>query len=142
MIEIRKMGLGDSDAITQLTEQLGYPSNGSKILKRIKLLLASSGNCAFVAVIDHQVVGWIHAFHTVRIESDPFVEIAGLVVDIDHRNKQIGKNLIKEVQDWGKNFDIQTIKVRCNIIREDSHLFYQKAGFSLSKTQKIFEMKS
>lgn len=141
MIEIRKMGLGDAAAVANLTEQLGYPANVNKTLQRIKLMANMATNCIFVALANEQVVGWTHAFYTVRIESDPFVEIGGLVVDAAHRNKQIGKKLILQVIDWARETNVQMLKVRCNVIRTESHVFYERAGFNLSKSQKIFEMK-
>ncbi len=46
-------------------------------------------NCAFVAIIEGKIIGWIHAFKALRIETKPFIEIGGLVVDEIYREKKV-----------------------------------------------------
>jgi GNAT superfamily N-acetyltransferase len=86
-------------------------------------------------------IGWIHAFKTLRIESKPFIEIGGLVVDENYRGKGVGKLLINAIKNWSEQEEISTIRVRCHTKRKEAHLFYNKLGFSESKEQKIFEIR-
>ncbi len=138
-IEVRKADNNDSPAIASLSVQLGYNSNTEEIASRIKPILTLSDHCVFVAEINNNVVGWIHASYCLRVESASFVEVMGFVVDQSFRNKGIGKKLIAEVEDWLHFFDCKKLRVRCNIIRKESHIFYNRIGFKEIKEQKIFE---
>src|SRR6218665_1132493 len=140
MVKIRKIEESDANAVTSLSAQLGYETTIPETEERIKATRNNQDNCAFVATIDGKVVGWIHGFFTIRLESPKFVEIAGLVVDVNHRKMNIGKKLIDEVIAWAETYKVEKVKVRCNTLRTGSHKFYEKTGFIEVKEQKIFEM--
>lgn len=129
----------DAVAISALSHQLGYPATPEESLRRISVVLQHPDHCAFVAVVDEQVAGWIHGFHTINLESDPFVAIAGLVVDEAHRRMGFGKALVDMVIDWSVLKKCGRVRVRCNAARKASHLFYQAMDFREVKEQKIFE---
>ncbi|MFI5452017.1 GNAT family N-acetyltransferase [Pedobacter sp. UC225_61] len=132
--------LKDAEEITSLSTQLGYENEIEDLLDRTKEILKSKNDCIFVAKLDGNIVGWIHGFRAVRIESPLFVEIAGLVVDRKQQKQHIGKSLVEAVKDWSISLGIKKIRVRCNIIRTESHKFYENIGFSQNKQQKIFEI--
>lgn len=90
-ILIKPAQIKDSEFITKLSDQLGYTTTNDKIIKRLSEILARADNCAFVACDGDIVAGWIHAFCSLRIESDPFAEIGGLVVDSDYRKRELVK---------------------------------------------------
>ena len=75
-----------------------------------------------------------------RIASASFVEIGGIVVDSDIRNKGIGKALIVEAKNWAVAKNIK-LRVRCDSRREDTHRFYTSTGFKKLKNQDVFELK-
>ncbi|TGD57991.1 GNAT family N-acetyltransferase [Flavobacterium humi] len=138
-LRIRNAETKDSEAIANLSGQLGYESTESQIRKRLEILLASKDHCVLVAVEDGIVAGWIHAFHSVQVESGFFVEIGGLVIDENHRRKGIGQLLMERVLPWAKSRGCLKIRVRCNTKRAASHLFYRSIGFTETKEQKIFD---
>ena len=140
MVQIREISEEDAPGIAKLSTQLGYESNAEQTSIRINQINNSSENCAFVAFIDHNIVGWIHGFYTLRIESDAFVEIGGLIVDETYRNLKIGKQLIESVNLWAKERQVKKLKVRCNTKRIESHKFYERIGFKENKIQIAFEM--
>lgn len=141
MVQIREISKKDAESIATLSTQLGYESDIEQTSARIKLVINNSNeNCAFVALVDGEVVGWIHGFYTLRIESDPFIEIGGLIVDEKHRNLKIGKQLIEHVNIWAKAHQVKKLKVRCNIKRTESHKFYERLGFKENKRQIAFEI--
>jgi GNAT superfamily N-acetyltransferase len=140
MVQVRDISEKDAEGVAKLSVQLGYESNIAQTLIRIQQIKNSNENCAFVAVIDDQVLGWIHGFYTLRIESDPFVEIGGLIVDETCRNLKIGKQLIDSVNLWAKKHEVKKLKVRCNSKRTESHKFYERVGFKQNKQQIVFEM--
>lgn len=140
MVQVREISEKDAESVATLSTQLGYESDIRQTSARIKSINDSNENCAFVALIDDEVVGWIHGFYTLRIESDPFVEIGGLIVDENYRNLKIGKQLIENVDLWAKKHQVKKLKVRCNIKRTESHKFYERIGFKENKRQVAFEI--
>ena len=140
MVQIREISEKDAESVATLSTQLGYESDIKQTSARIKRINNSNENCAFVAIMDDKVVGWIHGFYTLRIESDPFVEIGGLIVDENYRNLKIGKQLIENVNIWAKAHQVKKLNVRCNTKRTESHNFYERLGFKENKRQIAFEM--
>ena len=139
-IAVREITGLDSPAVTGLTAQLGYETTATATANLIAEILNSKNDLVLVAEADKQVVGWIHAFYAVRLESGRFVEIGGLVIDEQHRGRGIGKILIEAVKVWSRQRHITHIKVRSNTRRLSTHQFYLKAGFTQIKEQKIFEI--
>ncbi len=139
-ISIREISLDDAETITTLSYQLGYEISMEQTRFNIQQILKSKDNCAFVAIADEKVIGWIHAFKTMRIESPPFIEIAGLVVDIDYHGNGVGKTLVRKISDWSYAANNSTLRVRCNIKRLEAHKFYTSIGFKQIKEQKVFAM--
>lgn len=140
MVEIREISEADAENVAKLSTQLGYDSNTEQILRRIREVNNSNENCAYVAIFENKVVGWIHGFYTLRIESDPFVEIGGLVVDAAYRNLKIGKQLVERIKLWAEQHQVKKLKVRCNTKRTESHQFYERVGFKENKRQIAFEI--
>lgn len=140
-IFIRKILPEDAKAVTVLSKQLGYNLSIAETSEYIKAILSSPDNSAYITSDSDKVVGWIHAFIALRIESNPFIEIGGLVVDEAYRGKGIGKALINKVKDWCAEKNILTLRLRSNTKRTDAHQFYQRFGFTEIKEQKVFEMK-
>jgi GNAT superfamily N-acetyltransferase len=136
---IRKARETDCPAIASLTVQLGYPSSTEDVCKRLKHILASEGDVVFLAHSpDKRVTGWIHAYLTTILETDPYAEIGGLVVDESMRNQGVGTALVKEVERWTIEQDVGLVRVRSNIIREKAHTFYRKRGYERTKTQHVY----
>ena len=137
---IRESVAEDSQAIAELSCQLGYPAIASEITERLIRITEHPDNCVLTAEIDGQVIGWIHAFHTLRVESQPFVEIAGLVVDEEWRGRDVGKALVHSVIEWAARFPVLNLRVRSNLKRHEAHEFYRHMGFVEIKDQKIFNL--
>ncbi len=129
-----------ANEISLLSHQLGYYATAVETLNNINQIISNKDNCIFVAVQNQKILGWIHGFYTVRVESDAFVEIAGLVVHEQCRKQQIGKKLIEAVGTWAQSFNVRRITVRCNEIRSESHRFYEHLGFVSKKNQLVFEI--
>jgi len=139
-MHFRTLKIEDAEDINRLSGQLGYPSSLSETEISIKAIITHPGHCSFVAITEETIIGWIHGFYALRLESPPFVEIGGLVVDENYRNMQTGKKLIELVKEWAITQEVGKLKVRCQTKRTGSHQFYLKAGFIQTKEQKIFDM--
>ncbi|MFL5741367.1 MAG: GNAT family N-acetyltransferase [Flavisolibacter sp.] len=140
-IQIRVMTVQDAAAVNELSGQLGYKLSVEETRGHIEFMLGSKEHCVRVAVVENKIVGWIHAFKTVRIETTPFIEIGGLVVDKDFRGKGIGKKLVDSISQWCEQENVNSLRVRCNTKRIEAHAFYLKTEFRETKEQKIFERK-
>lgn len=126
--------------ILSLSEQLGYGNNFEMLLGRLQEIIPLKDHAIFVAKAEGKIVGWLHCLICLRVESPLFVEVTGLVVDENVRGQQIGKNLIDTSKKWSQNRGISTIRIRCNVLRTETHKFYQALGFFSTKEQKVFEM--
>ena len=127
--------------VSRLSKQLGYQSFSIRNRQSNSgNSMASADNCAFVALSDEKIIGWIHGFKTVRIETTSFVEIGGLVVDENYRGKGVGKKLVDRIKQWSVEQQVRSLRVRCNTKRAEAHQFYLTLGFSEMKEQKVFGM--
>lgn len=136
----RKAELKDSEFLTELSNQLGYETTNEKIQNRLSEILNSADNCVFVILDNENIIGWIHGFYSLRIESDSFIEIGGMVVDKNYRRRGVGQMLIKQVIEWSQLKKVSKIRVRCNTLRKETHIFYKAIGFVETKSQKIFDL--
>lgn len=139
-IVIREIVLQDAEEVSSLSKQLGYDLSAPQTASQIQEILSSPDNCAFVGLDHEKVIGWVHAFKTIRIETNTFVEIGGLVVDENYRSKGVGKKLVDRIKQWCIEQEIRSLRVRCNIKRTAAHQFYLTLGFSEMKEQKVFGM--
>jgi N-acetylglutamate synthase-like GNAT family acetyltransferase len=138
---IRKAEIKDSESIAELSNQLGYKSDSRLIEHRLTELLKNPDHCVFVGLENGKIIGWIHGFYSLRVESNSFVEIGGLIIDFNYRKQGIGKLLIEEINNWSNLRKCEKVRVRCNTARKNTHDFYLKNGFEISKEQKVFDKK-
>ncbi len=137
---IREAVVDDAQVIAALSGQLGYEMSIEHTQTYLSLLLNNDKDTVVVAIYNGMVVAWMHVFYALRVETLPFCEIAGLVVDENIRGRGIGKLLIAYAKDWCRKMNGNSLRVRTNMIRTDTHRFYQQAGFILTKEQKVFTM--
>lgn len=138
-VRVRAARMEDAGPIAVLSGQLGYPSPAASVRRRLRSLLADPDHAVWVAEDrDGAIAGWIHVFVKQLLESDREVEIGGLVVDQDFRGQGAGKMLVERAERWAKARRLRSVYVRSNIIRKDAHIFYQKLGYKIIKTQSAF----
>jgi predicted N-acetyltransferase YhbS len=139
-IQIRPADTHDSTEIAKLSGELGYPSRVEDLINRLNLILQKDDHMVLAAEVDGKVVGWVHVFVAFRVESPAFSEIGGLVVTHTERGKGIGKSLVVAAANWAHKRGVGKIRVRCNLVRGDTHAFYLHLGFQKLKTQEVFTM--
>ncbi|CAM3015113.1 GNAT family N-acetyltransferase [Paenibacillus taichungensis] len=139
MIYCREARIGDGEGISQLSHQLGYTSTTEEIIERLNRLSSMTDHFVCVAEIDSLVVGWGHVQGRHSIESVPFAEIGGLVVDEHHRGAGIGKKIMSECEKWARMNGFNKIRVRSSGKREAAHRFYVAIGYEEKKWQKVFD---
>jgi len=138
--EIRLAEMGDARAIAELSAQWGYQLTYEKTERLLNGILHNQEHAIFVLSQENQMTGWIHGIYSLRVESDPFVEIGGLVVDKDFRRQGSGKFLVNKIIEWSLSRNCHLIRVRCNIIRREANAFYGAIGFNEIKQQKVYDM--
>ncbi len=88
---------------------------------------------------DGQVVGWVHVFEAVRVESDGFAEIGGLVVAQNWRGLGAGARLVAAAERWASDNGFDTMRIRSRTERGGAHGFFERLGYTCSKSQRVFE---
>lgn len=132
--------LADAGEIARLAGQLGYPAEAKEISTRLELLLGQSKHFISVAVHENerQLLGWIAAEERDLLIATPQVEIMGLVVDHAARGGGVGRLLVGSVEDWATARGLGHVVVRSNIVRLESHPFYERLGYSRLKSQHVY----
>jgi GNAT superfamily N-acetyltransferase len=136
-LEIRKATGDDALAIARLSGQLGYPAEADVMAERLARFLSLEKHAVFVAATP-EVVGWIHAAEHELLEVALHCEIWGLVVADGRRGLGVGRRLVEAVEEWARRRGLTEISVRSNVIRPDSHPFYERLGFGRYKTQHAY----
>jgi len=139
-ITVRCITVDDAKTISSLSAQLGYPLTEAQTLGNIEAILSLDHLNAFVAIHQNKVVGWMGVAQIIMIETLPYCEINGLVIDKNYRSKGIGKLLIEKAKQWAREKGNDKLRLRCNVIRTEAHLFYQHLGFIETKKQTNFEL--
>lgn len=137
-IAIRLAKPKDADSIAALATQLGYPSTREEVERRLKSIRRDADHLTVVATRGERVVAWLHAFICRLLESNPFVEIGGLVVEETCRGRGLGRLLMERAEDWARRKRCRAVYLRSNVIRKDAHAFYSRLGYEQIKTQHAF----
>ncbi len=136
---VRPASPSDADRIAELSDNLGYPVSAAKIAGRIERYLERDRDIVLVAADPNgEVIGWIHGSELDLLETGRRGEILGLVVDVRFRGHGIGRMLVERVETWARNRGLPLLSVRSNIVREESHPFYERLGYAKAKTQHVY----
>ncbi len=139
MASIRGATLADAQRMSELSAVLGYPVGADTMAGRLDRLLGSATDIVLVAVLPSgSVVGWIHGSEHELLETGRHCEILGLVVDAAHRKAGAGRQLVSAVEVWAAGRGLESVAVRSNIVRTESHPFYERLGYQRVKTQHAY----
>jgi predicted N-acetyltransferase YhbS len=130
----------DAAAVAELANELGYPSTGAHINKRIRTI--SESDLLLVSVDKNdKSIAFVQAHPVCVLEAGFRVEILGLVVSSKARRMGIGQKLVAEVEAWARTLGTESVVVRSNTKRIESHLFYPALSYNVVKTQAVYEKK-
>lgn len=136
---IREARLEDAAALAGLATQLGYPSTPEELAARLKRILGQPDQCVLVAETDgNEPRGFAHIAAGMALQSGEKAELVGLVMEESLRGRGIGRKLVAASERWAASHGFGTMVVRCNLVRTDTHRFYEQLGYECSKTQKHF----
>jgi GNAT superfamily N-acetyltransferase len=138
--KIRPAQLADGAEIARLSVELGYPATTEDVISRLPALLESARHFVVAAAeLDSRLLGWLAAERRILLQAGEKAEITGLVVEPSARRAGVGKRLISAAERWGARQGSALICVRSNVIRPESHSFYEKLGYVRKKTQHFYE---
>ncbi len=137
---LRTATLADTAEINRLTGQLGYTATEAETSQWLTWLLQSAHHQVIVATNDTSstLLGWIVVERRVTLESGIKAEITGLVVSTAARRTGVGRTLVRAAETWVIREGLNSIGVRSNVKRVESHLFYQGLGFTQQKTSHYY----
>ena len=139
MIEIREAVPNDAKAISELNNlQMGYGISAKDTYERLIKILASEGDKIFVAVIEGNVVGYVHANDYDLLYFPHMKNIMGIAVNENYKRQGIGHLLMEAVETWARNTNVKGIRLVSGVTRTGAHEFYRHCGFSSNKEQKNF----
>jgi GNAT superfamily N-acetyltransferase len=136
--------MSDIPDITRLIDELGYPTEEGAMAVRLGRLsrMADVVPSALLLARDSatgKVVGLLQLEIPAHIAATAMAtEILALVVSSDYRNHRIGQRLVDAVEEWARQHGTSEIVVRTNAIRSDAHRFYERLGFELTKTSRVY----
>jgi ribosomal protein S18 acetylase RimI-like enzyme len=143
---VRNATSADLDRITELAEQLGYPSSRARLAERWTALSADPTRALVVAVLegerdgkDPRVVGWLEFGVRDSFLSGRFGEIHGLVVDSRIRRAGIGRRLVAWAEAETKRRGLSRLRLTSNSERVEAASFYPALGFRQTKLSRVFE---
>jgi predicted N-acetyltransferase YhbS len=138
--EIRRARSADASRLASLTVQLGYPVTADAMADRLATMLDLARDLILVSCDDQdQAVGWIHVCERQLLEADDYCEIAGLIVDSAHRRGGRAARLVAAAERWVRARGHARITVHSNIVRAESHPFYERVGYARVKTQHVYQ---
>jgi GNAT superfamily N-acetyltransferase len=139
MINIRAAGIQDAEEIADLLHQLGYDRSVGDIARH----LATRDEKAVILVAvreDGQAVGCLQVQVDNRLAEGLRGEIVSLVAAAEARSRGLGADLVTAAAQWLQERGIGRMRVRCNAVRDRAHQFYERLGFQLTKTQKVYDI--
>lgn len=137
---IRRAGPDDAAAIAGLLAQLGYPADAAEVGARLRAMAALPRHAVFLALDEQgRVQGFIAVERRLMIDLGERAEITALVVDANLRRSGAGGRLVEAARQWACAQGGDVMMVRSNIVRAESHPFYEARGFVRRKTQHLYE---
>jgi GNAT superfamily N-acetyltransferase len=137
-VVVRRATPADAECVARLCVQLGYASTADEAAARLRAIDGRTDQAVLVAESGGAVVAWIDLHIEHSIAAGKTVQVAGLVVDENHRGSGVGRLLMRHAEEWARSNGCSSVRLRSNIIRAQAHEFYEKLGYKVTKTQKAF----
>ncbi|MEO8576253.1 MAG: GNAT family N-acetyltransferase [Gemmatimonadales bacterium] len=130
-LTIRSAAVGDSEPISKLLGELGYPADVQEIPARLSAITEFHGTLALVAVDASVVAGFVSAHMIPMIhQSEPFAMLTALVTAKTHRGSGIGSLLVSHVERWAVNNGAVRLSLTSGMHREEAHSFYERRSYA------------
>lgn len=134
---IRPARAADAPHLTTLVTQLGYPGDPGAVAVRLAAILDSAGRRVLVATPPDgsRIDGFIGVERRpALLHQGERAEITELVVGAAARRTGVGRALVRAAEQWAAELGLSTVVVRSNVVRPESHPFYERAGYRRTST--------
>jgi GNAT superfamily N-acetyltransferase len=115
--------------LVSLLGELGYPTEGETLQRRLDALVASPAVALLVAERDGRVVGLASMHVMPLIERAPMGRLSAIVVAANERGAGIGHALVERVESEARARGCERLEVTSAERRADAHAFYRSLGF-------------
>ena len=125
-LEVRSAAASDAAAVSDLLEQLGFPSSAAEVTERLRTL----NKGALVAVRAGRVVGLITMNIMPVLHRPTSVgRISTLIVSKKERGSGIGRALVVAAEQLLHQQGCDLVEVTSNMKLADAHAFYERLGY-------------
>ena len=136
---VREAQAQDIPALARLAGELGYPTEESQMRRRFDRVMTDPEHRVYVAEsVAGAVIGWVHVHLTRYLATDLRGELAGLIVAATARSRGIGAQLLGAAEAWTRAQGAELLSLRSNVTRKDAHRFYERLGYTVTKTSLNF----
>ncbi len=133
---IREAVQTDAQSIWRLNcDGMGYSYPLDSTRKNLENLLQSAADKIFVAVMDGQVVGYVHANDYQVLYAPHMKNIMGIAVNRDYQHRGIGSALLRQVEQWARQTGAAGVRLVSGATRTGAHAFYHQCGYLGDKAQ-------
>ena len=137
-LSVRKAEPQDSNAICEISRAaMGYACTAELVWDRL-CSVDDNREAVYVAELDGNIVGFIHAETYKLLYCEAMVNILGIAVDSQYRRHGAGKALLHQVENWAKSMGINTVRLNSGAARKEAHRFYEAMGYCDRKEQVRF----
>jgi len=138
-IVVRRARAADVAALTRLAGELGDASEEAQMKRRFARVTSDTQNRVFVAEdSDSNVIGWVQVRCSRELAVEPRGEVTGLIVTSAARGRGAGRQLMEVAELWTKQQGGSLLSLRSNIVRKEAHVFYERLGYTVTKTSLNF----
>lgn len=136
---VRPVTLSEMPAVIALYDQYDKPkspSPDSETIGTIFKQLHSAGGCVFGAFTDDHLIGscTFHLCANFSWSGRPFAMVENVIVDRDHRQLGIGRQLLHAATEKARAMDCYKVALMTGAMGPETHAFYRSAGFIGDKT--------
>ena len=137
---IRECRIEDAAAIQRINaEDLGYDYSPEETKGKLTVLLASDRDMIFVAEVDGEVAGYVHANDYDLIYAPSMKNIMGIAVSGKCRRMGIGRALLEKVEQWAAQTGTKGVRLVSGGTRLGAHEFYRRQGYGEGRQQLNFK---
>ena len=130
----------DLEAVASLCAELGYPLELTELSSRLSALAQEPRHALLVADRPGEgVIGLVHVYTDTWLVMASTAEIGGLVVREGLRGDGVGAHLLAAAERWASERGCSRLFVRTNAIRQRAHRFYERQGYGLLKSQRVYQ---
>ena len=131
VIEIRDALPSDTQELSKLLAQLGYPVDAAELPARIERFVSRGNGRVLVAVEGETIVGFAALELTFPIHhAHPVAHLSAFAISESSRRRGVGRILLSALESAARREGCQRVVVTSAERRADAHLFYPAAGYS------------